>query len=111
MCGNYWYPIIHSGCGCQGRFIARVVKFSANLSPPLADWPAEVVFALHPIPLGAGFENLFNYLIIIDARDQMHRALAKGTDQSVSFLDFLYQARPILSERLVSKLRFQDASN
>jgi hypothetical protein len=54
---------------------------------------------------------LFYNLIIIDARDHMHRALAPRTDQRVSFLDFLYQARPILSENLVSKLQFQDAMN
>jgi hypothetical protein len=41
----------------------------------------------------------------------MHRVLAPRTDQKVSFLDFLYQARPILSESLVSQLWFQDAGN
>jgi len=39
------------------------------------------------------FENLFNHLIILDACDHMHCDIASGTDQRISSIDFLYQAR------------------
>jgi hypothetical protein len=55
--------------------------------------------------------GIFNHLIIIDARDYMHRAIAPGTDQRISFINFLDEPGPILPEGLVSQLRLQDAGN
>ena len=54
-------------------------------------------FALD-IPQGQVFEDLFHELFILDERDNTHRSLALRAQQGINIIDFLYQARPVLTE-------------
>jgi hypothetical protein len=54
-------------------------------------------FALDP-PQAQVFEDLFDELFILDERDNPHRARALRAHQWINIIDFLYQARPVLTE-------------
>jgi len=50
------------------------------------------------IPQGQVFEDLFHELFILDERDNTHRSRALRVQQGINIIDFLYQARPVLTE-------------